>query len=109
MAQSRLGATNDGGIGERGGDLGAWNKLQLGWLDYEPWSRRTRRKTIELGPQEYNSNKPQAVVVVLPEEEVTSELGAPAAGAKQWYSGDGDDLDNTLTRSGRRAGRRRRR
>ena len=34
MAQSRLGAENDGGIGERGGDLGAWNKLQLGWLNY---------------------------------------------------------------------------
>ena len=35
MAQSRLGAKNDRGIGDRGGDLGAWNKLQLGWLDYE--------------------------------------------------------------------------
>ena len=35
MAQSRLGAKDDEGIGERGGDLGAWNKLQLGWLDYE--------------------------------------------------------------------------
>ncbi len=35
MAQSRLGAKNDAGIGDRGGDLGAWNKFQLGWLDYE--------------------------------------------------------------------------
>ena len=35
MAQSRLGAKTDAGIGDRGGDLGAWNKLQLGWLDYE--------------------------------------------------------------------------
>ena len=40
MAQSRLGAKNDQGIGERGGDLGAWNKLQLGWLDYEVGGRR---------------------------------------------------------------------
>ena len=35
MAQSRLSAKNDEGIGERPGDLGAWEKLQLGWLDYE--------------------------------------------------------------------------
>ena len=30
MAQSRLGAKNEPFIGERAGDLGAWNKLQLG-------------------------------------------------------------------------------
>ena len=35
MAQSRLGAKGEQFIGDRAGDLGAWNKLQLGWLDYE--------------------------------------------------------------------------
>ena len=35
MAQSRLSAKDDEGIGTRPGDLGAWEKLQLGWLDYE--------------------------------------------------------------------------
>ena len=35
MAQSRLGAEGEEFIGDRAGDLGAWNKLQLGWLDYE--------------------------------------------------------------------------
>ena len=98
MAQSRLGAKNDGGIGERGGDLGAWNKLQLGWLDYEVVVAG-QNKTLDLGPQEYNSAKPQAVIVVLPKKTITSDLGAPFEGANQWYSGAGDDLDNTLTRS----------
>jgi immune inhibitor A len=97
MAQSRLGARNDGGIGERGGDLGAWNKLQLGWLDYEIVVAG-QKKTMTLGPQEYNSKKPQGVVMVLPKKTVVTDLGAPFAGAKQWHSGDGHNMDNTLTR-----------
>ena len=97
MAQSRLGAKEDQGIGERGGDLGAWNKLQLGWLDAAVL-QSNEKKTLELGPQEFNSKDPQAVVVVLPKKTVVTDLGAPASGASQFYSGDGDDLDNTLTR-----------
>lgn len=98
MAQSRLGAKTDGGIGERGGDLGAWNKLMLGWLDYEVVAAGQKR-TLNLGPQEYNTAKPQAVVVVLPDKTVNVELGAPFAGDKQYFSGNADDLDNTMTRS----------
>jgi immune inhibitor A len=97
MAQSRLGAKNDQGIGERGGDLGAWNKLQLGWLDYEVVVAGQDR-TMTLGPQEYNSAKPQGVVVVLPKKEVTTDLGAPFAGTKQYFSGNADDLDNAMTK-----------
>ncbi|MGB9012164.1 MAG: immune inhibitor A domain-containing protein [Aeromicrobium sp.] len=95
MAQSRL---NDEGeaLGTRAGDLGAWEKLQLGWLDYEAVSA-TQKKTVELGPQEYNSKKAQGAVVVLPEKEITRELGAPASGDKQFFSGSGDDLATSMT------------
>jgi immune inhibitor A len=98
MAQSRLSGKNDGGIGERGGDLGAWNKLQLGWLDYEVVVAGQKR-TMTLGPQEYNSTKPQAAVVVLPQREYTFEYGKPFEGGKQYFSGNDDDLDNTMTRT----------
>ncbi|MEV4758211.1 immune inhibitor A domain-containing protein [Micromonospora sp. NPDC049559] len=98
MAQSRLGAKNDEGIGQRPGDIGAWQKLQLGWLDYEVLVPGQSR-TLTLGPQEFNSDLPQAAVVVLPKKEVTHDLGAPFAGTKQYFSGNADDLDNTLTRS----------
>ncbi|KXK62606.1 protease [Micromonospora rosaria] len=98
MAQSRLGGKNDGGIGERGGDLGAWNKLQLGWLDYEVVVAG-QKKTLNLGPQEYNSDKPQAAVVVLPQREYTFDNGAPFEGTKQFFSGNDDDLNNTLTKT----------
>ena len=98
MAQSRLGAKQDKGIGERGGDLGAWNKLQLGWLNYKYVDAGTQA-TLDLGPSEYNTKKPQALIVGLPQKEVTVDLGAPASGAYQWYSGTGDNLSSTLTRS----------
>ncbi|PSK64236.1 Immune inhibitor A [Micromonospora sp. MH33] len=98
MAQSRLGGKNDQGIGERGGDLGAWNKLQLGWLDYEV-VKAGQKRTLDLGPEEYNSKKAQAAVVVLPQREYTFQYGAPFEGTKQYFSGNDDDLNNTMTRT----------
>ncbi|MFL6153553.1 MAG: immune inhibitor A domain-containing protein [Ornithinibacter sp.] len=98
MAQSRLNAPQDQAIGTRPGDLSAWDKLQLGWLDYEIVNTGQRR-TMELGPHEYNSKKAQAVVVNLPDKTVTTELGAPRTGTKQWYSGAGDNLESTMSRS----------
>ena len=60
MAQSRLSAKGEP-IGTRAGDLSAWDKLQLGWLDYEV-TVAGQTRTLELGPHEYNSPKAQAVV-----------------------------------------------
>ena len=74
MAQSRLNAPGEA-LGERAGDLSAWDKLQLGWLDYEVVVAGQNR-TLQLGPHEYNSAKAQGVVVVLPKKEVTTELSA---------------------------------
>jgi immune inhibitor A len=97
MGQSRVSAADDQGIGTRPADLGAWDKLQLGWLDYEIVPAGQTR-TLELGPHEYNSAKAQGVVVPLPQKAVVTDLGAPAAGAKQWWSGTDDDYDATLSR-----------
>ncbi len=99
MAQSRLGARTDKAIGERGGDLGAWNKAQLGWLNYD-LVQYNQHKTIQLGPQEYNSNLPQAIIVNLPPKEVSYELGAPFEGDAQWYSGHQNNSQlTTLSRT----------
>jgi immune inhibitor A len=97
MAQSRARAKNDVGIGTRAADLGAWDKLQLGWLDYDV-ALAGQKETFKLGPHEYNSKKSQGLVVVLPKKSVTTQLVTPATGAKQWWSGSGDDLVNSLTR-----------
>ncbi len=98
MAQSRVSAKGDNALGSRAADLSAWDKLQLGWLDYEVVAPGQNR-VLDLGPHEYNSKKAQAAVVVLPEKVVDTELGAPFAGTKQWYSGGGDDYTATMGRS----------
>ena len=98
MGQSRVSAPGDEGIGTRPADLGAWDKLQLGWLDYEVVPKGTTR-TLDLGPHEYNSPKPQGYVVPLGKtRKVTTDYGAPAEGANQWWSDTGDDMTNTLSR-----------
>ncbi|WP_285624301.1 immune inhibitor A domain-containing protein [Kineosporia sp. NBRC 101677] len=99
MAQSRLSGKGEA-LGTRAGDIGAWEKLQLGWLDFEVvQAGKDKKRTIDLGPSEYNTKKPQAAVVVLPKKKVQEKLVAPAAGEYQWYSDTGNDLTNTLTRS----------
>jgi immune inhibitor A len=97
MAQSRLNAAGEP-LGTRPGDLGAWNKLQLGWLDYETIVAG-QKKTLNLGPEEYNSAKAQAALVVLPDKKVTTQLGAPFAGTKQFFSGNADGLNNSMSKA----------
>ena len=74
MAQSRESAPGDDAIGTRASDFGAWDKLQLGWLDYET-VLASQNRTLDLGPHEYNSAKAQAAVVVLPKKTVTRQRG----------------------------------
>ncbi|MER6689312.1 immune inhibitor A domain-containing protein [Streptomyces minutiscleroticus] len=85
-------------IGDLPGDMNAWDKLQLGWLNYDV-AQAGKKSTHTLGVAEYNTKNKQALVVELPDKEVTTEVVTPAQGATQWWSGSGDDLKNTLTRS----------
>ena len=98
MAQNRVSKPGDNAIGSRAQDMDIWSKLQLGWLDYEIVVAGQNR-TLNLGPHEYNSSKAQGAVVVLPKKPVVTNFGTPAEGSKQWWSGKGDGLENTLTRS----------
>ncbi|MDT0307837.1 immune inhibitor A [Streptomyces sp. DSM 44917] len=95
-------------IGELPNDLGPWEKLQLGWLDYEV-ARAATTSTHRLGPSALaypgaasrggRDRGRQALVVELPERTVTEEIHPPAEGEAQWWSGSGDDLEHTLTRT----------
>ena len=98
MAQSRVSDAGDQGIGTRAADLGVWDKLQLGWLDYETVVAGQNR-TIDLGPHEYNSKKAQGVAVVLPDKQVATTLPTPPEGTKQWFSGSGDGYQSTMART----------
>ncbi|MGW4074574.1 immune inhibitor A domain-containing protein [Streptomyces asiaticus] len=96
-AGSWLGTGKDA-IGDLPGDMNAWDKLQLGWLNYAS-AKAGKKSTHTLGVAEYNTKNKQALVVELPAKAVTTEVVAPAEGSRQWWSGMGDDLKNTLTRS----------
>jgi immune inhibitor A len=86
-------------IGSRPGDFNAWEKFQLGWLDYEvAFAGATSEH--KLGPAEVTSrNAAQGLFVVLPDKEVTEEIAEPYAGSYFYYSGAGDDVDHSMTRS----------
>ena len=100
MAQSRGTSPGDQWIGDRAQPFGAWEKFQLGWLDYEV-ARQGRASTHQLRPgQALSGNQANGLIVVLPDKDVTFEYGAPCAdcGERFWFSGSADNLDNTMTR-----------
>ena len=56
------------GIGDRPFHMNAWDKLQLGWLDYNLLRPGDKKASLKLGPAEATTKQDQAVVVVLPEQ-----------------------------------------
>ncbi|MGW1984292.1 immune inhibitor A domain-containing protein [Streptomyces collinus] len=85
-------------IGDLPGDMNAWDKLQLGWLNYDS-AKAGVSSWHKLGVAEYNTKYRQALVVTLPKKAVKTQIVTPAQGSTQWWSGSGDNLKNTLTRS----------
>ncbi|RLV08966.1 protease [Streptomyces griseocarneus] len=96
-AGSWLGNGKDS-IGDLPGDMSAWDKLQLGWLNYDK-AKAATKSTHKLGVAEYNTKDKQALVVDLPAKAVRTDVVKPAEGTKQWWGGQGDNLKNTLTRT----------
>lgn len=84
-------------LGTKPGHMNAWDKLQLGWLDYDV-ARAGQRSDHILGPAEYNSQYDQALITILPDKPVTTRLADPVEGEYAWWSGSGNNLDHTLTR-----------
>ncbi|KAA3637614.1 MAG: M6 family metalloprotease domain-containing protein [Armatimonadetes bacterium] len=85
-------------IGTRPGHMGAWEKFQLGWLNYEV-AFAGEKSTHKLGPASANTKKAQTVFVVLPDKEVTQKIADPYAGDYFYYSGSGNNLDNFMTKT----------
>jgi immune inhibitor A len=86
------------GIGTKPVGMGAYEKILLGWSNYEvvfPGDEAT----IELGPAFFNSKYAHHIIVLLPDKEVVFPIGDPYSGAWQYFSDVGNNLDNTMTRS----------
>lgn len=88
---------NDGtvDIGSKPSHMGAWEKFQLGWLNYEV-AYAGQHSTHKLGPMEFNTKQAQGLFVVLPKKTVVTNVGAPYAGSYYYYSSAGDNLNNFM-------------
>lgn len=88
---------NDGtvDIGSKPSHMGAWEKFQLGWLNYEV-AYAGQHSAHKLGPMEFNTKQAQGLFVVLPKKTVVTNVGAPYAGSYYYYSSTGDNLDNFM-------------
>lgn len=98
MSQGSYGTANNTDLGTKPVSMSSWDKFQLGWLDYNV-ANSSVNGTYTLGPAEYNNANPQAVIVVLPNKQVTTNIGAPFAGSKYYYSGTNNNLDVAMTQS----------
>ncbi|HYH24222.1 MAG TPA: immune inhibitor A domain-containing protein [Blastococcus sp.] len=83
------------GIGNEPIHLGAWEKLQLGWLAYEVVQPGATANT-RLGPSTATTKQAQAVIALLPDKEVTTTVGTAHEGTDFWYSGSGSGLDHSM-------------
>ena len=85
-------------IGSKPGDMGVWEKFQLGWLNYQV-AGSGQNAEFKLGPANANTKQAQGLFVVLPQKEVVVNIGAPYEGSNYYYSGSGDNLDNLMYKS----------
>lgn len=82
-------------IGTKPGHMGAWEKFQLGWLDYEV-SFQGEKSQHKLGPATATTKQAQALFTVLEPKEVTEVVGEPHTGENFYYSGQGNNLDHVM-------------
>ncbi len=82
-------------IGSKSSHMGAWEKFQLGWLNYEV-AYAGKTADFKLGPMETNTKQAQGLFVVLPKKGVVSNIGGPYAGSYYYYSSAGDKLNNFM-------------
>jgi len=91
--------TSDGtvDIGSKPTHMGAWEKFQLGWLNYEV-GFSGQKSEHKLGPAETNTKQAQGLFVIAPNKVVVEELAQPYEGSYFYYSGSGANLENMMFR-----------
>ncbi|MCM2309923.1 MAG: immune inhibitor A [Steroidobacteraceae bacterium] len=85
-------------IGNKPGHMGAWEKFQLGWLNYQV-ARAGVLSVHKLGPMEYNTKQAQGLFVILPQKVVTTPIAVPYEGSYFYFSGSANYLNSRMTRA----------
>ena len=91
---------NDGteDIGSKPIHMGAWEKFQLGWLNYEV-AFAGAKSEHKLGPAATNTKQAQGLFVVLPQKPVTVHIADPYEGSYFYFSGSANNLKNQMTKT----------
>jgi immune inhibitor A len=99
-SQGSYGSTGNpiDGIGSKPIHMSAYEKIFLGWSNYQVVNFN-QKANVKLGPAEYNTKWAQQLIVLLPNKQVSTFIGAPFAGTYFYHSGAGNDLDNKMSRS----------
>jgi immune inhibitor A len=85
-------------IGNKPSHMGAWEKFQLGWLNYQVASAG-KYSTFKLGPMEFNTKQAQALFVVLPQKPVTAHIADPFEGSYFYFSGSKNNINSMMTKA----------
>lgn len=85
-------------IGNKPSHMGAWEKFQLGWLNYEV-ARVGVKSEHKLGPMEFNTKQAQGLFVILPQKPVAAHIADPYAGSYFYFSGSANNLRNQMTKA----------
>ena len=86
------------GIGSKPIPMSAYEKIFLGWSDYTVVGYG-QKASVKLGPSNYTTKQAQHLVVLLPDKYVDFPVGDPYDGDFFYFSGSGNNLDNSMTRS----------
>ena len=86
------------GIGSKPIPMSAYEKIFLGWSNYA-LVNYNQQASVKLGPASTNTKQAQQLVVLLPDKNVDFPVGEPYSGEFSYFSGSGNDLDNSMTRS----------
>ena len=85
------------GIGSKPIPMSAYEKIYLGWSNYALVDYG-QQASLKLGPASTNTKQAQQLVVLLPDKSVAFPVGDPYSGDYFYFSGSGNDLDNSMSR-----------
>jgi immune inhibitor A len=99
MSSGSYGSTGipEEGIGSKPIPMSAYEKIFLGWSDYTVVNY-DQKASVKLGPSNYTTKPAQHLVVLLPDKSVDFPVGDPYSGDFFYFSGAGNNLDNSMTR-----------
>ena len=100
MSSGSYGSTGvaNEGIGSTPVPMSAYEKIFLGWSNFEV-VEYGQKASVRLGPSNASTKQAQHLVTLLPDKSVDFPVGDPFEGEFFYFSGAGNDLDNSMTRS----------